>query len=412
MRTGGNTLRRRRAGRTLVSFCVAGVLSLALMAVTGCITPEPEPRPEPTPTATSTATSTPEVTPSSTSTSTATPTVEPTLTATATSTPTATRGPMPCVGFEGLPVGTQYVVPERFMESDVEITVRAFQWGNGQWTTDGYAEVDDQGLAGGSGQDMWINNVNLDFDFCCGVDGLALRFGEYGGNLNIEINGIFANFADFADIDGTEFDGVWVTVTDGLGNDTGTLTLKGEIWSFALGGQELWIDDVCRGECLPGPEVVECVDFEDPPLGEQYHILDSFQDSGAVIRVAAFQWGTGDWTTGGYAEVADGGLAGGSGQEMWINNVNLDFKLPRCPLESLVLRFGEYGGNVNLYINEEFKESDDLMDFDGQVIGGVEVRVVDGQENAPAKMELKGEIRSFAIGGQELAIDDVCPWVE
>jgi hypothetical protein len=42
----------------------------------------------------------------------------------------------------------------------------------------------------------------------------------------------------------------------------------------------------------------------------------------------------------------------------------------------------------------------------------VEVRVIDGQENKPAKMELTGKIRSFAIGGQELAIDDVCPWVE
>jgi hypothetical protein len=361
--------RRSRAGGVVAWVRLLSVLTLVLACAAGCVTPEPE--------------------------------------------PTVTPTPLPdCVDFEGLSVGTRYHVPDRFMDSDVEMTVRAFQWSTGEWTTDGFTEVDDEGRAGGSGQDMWINNVNLDFDFCCTVEGLTLRFGEYGGNLNIAINGVFQNFDDFVDIDGANLGGVTVTVTDGLGDDTGILTLKGEIWSFALGGQELWIDDVCHGGCLPGPEVVECVDFEDPLLGERYEILDSFQDSGAVITVAGFQWAGGEWTTGGYTEVADGGSAGSSGQEMWINNVNLDFKLARCPFRNLVIYFGEYGGNVNLDINGDFRNSADLVDFDGQIIGGVDVRVVDGKENSPGKMELEGEIRSFAIGGQELAIDDVCPWVE
>ena len=157
---------------------------------------------------------------------------------------------------------------------------------------------------------------------------------------------------------------------------------------------------------------MECVDLEDPALGEQCHIFDRFTDSGAEITVAAFQWGGGDWTTDGFAEITDQGMAGGTGQEVWINNVNLDFKLLGCPFESLVLHFGEYGGNVNIDINGDFRNAEDLLDFDGQIIGGVEVAVVDGDENVPAKMELLGEIRSFAIGGQELAIDDICPWVE
>ena len=74
--------------------------------------------------------------------------------------------------------------------------------------------------------------------------------------------------------------------------------------------------------------------------------------------------------------------------------------------------FGEYGGNVNVGLNGDSRNSANLLDFDGQIIGGVEVRVVDGDENAPAKLELLGEIRSFAIGGQGLAVDDVCPWGE
>ncbi len=382
MRTNGNESAEHRVRGMVPWLCMLSALTLVAICAAGCLTPVPTPTQEPEPTHTSTP-----------------------------KPPTPTVEPPPCVAFEGLTLGDSYRVPDRFVDSDVEITVRAFQWGNGEWTTDGFSEVDDQGLAGGSGQEMLINNVNLDFDFCCVLEeGLTLRFGEYGGNLNIEINGIFKNFENFADIEGANFDGVTVTVIDGLGDDMGTLTLKGEVWSFAIGGQELWIDDICPGKCLFEVQFIECVDFEDPPLGKQYPILGSFQDSRAVIRVAAFDLGGGSWATDGYTEVSDKGLAGGSGQEMWINNVNLDFKLLGCPFRSLVLLFGEYGGNVNLYINEEFRESDDLLDFDGQIIGGVEVRVVDGHENAPAKMELIGEIWSFAIGGQELAIDDVCPW--
>jgi len=384
MRTNGNQERQDRVPGRVLWLCILSVVTLAVICLAGCVTPPQEPEPMPT--------STPEK---------PTPTKE----------PTPTEAPSPCVSFEGLTLGDSYHVPDRFTDTDVEITVRAFQWGNGEWTTDGYAQVDDQGLAGGSGQEMWINNVNLDFDFCCVLEkGLTLKFGEYGGNLNIEINGIFKNFADFADIDGDNFDGVTVTVTDGLGNDTGTLTLEGEVWSFAIGGQELWIDDVCSSDCMFRAEFVECVDFEDPPLAQDYGVMDSFQDSGAMIRVAAFQQGGGQWTTADNTTVTDQGLAGGSGQEMWINNVNLDIKHLGCPFESLTIHFGEYGGNVNININGDFRNADDLLDFNGQMIGGVEVGVIDGHQNTPARMELKGEIRSFAIGGAELAIDDLCPW--
>ncbi|TKJ30797.1 MAG: hypothetical protein CEE40_03815 [Chloroflexi bacterium B3_Chlor] len=312
-----------------------------------------------------------------------------------------------CVDFEDLPLGTQYHVPERFTDSGVEITVRAFQWDNGDWTTDGFAEVSDTWDAGGSGHGMIVNNVNLDFDFCCTVSELTLKFGEYGGNLNIDVNGIFKNFENFADIDGSNFDGVTVTVTDGLGNDTGTLTLSGPITSFALGGQELVIDEICYGECAPAPEVVECVDFEDPPLAQQYFIFDRFNDSGVEITVAAFQWGDGRWTTDGYTHVTEQGLAGGSGQEMWINNVNLDFDFC-CTVREVTLKFGEYGGNLNIDVNGIFKNFDNFADMDGSNFDGVTVTVTDGLGNDTGTLTLSGPITSFALGGQELVIDDVC----
>jgi hypothetical protein len=43
------------------------------------------------------------------------------------------------------------------------------------------------------------------------------------------------------------------------------------------------------------------------------------------------------------------------------------------------------------------------------IIGEVELCVADWHEKSPAKMELMGEIRTFAIGGWELDIDDMYP---
>jgi hypothetical protein len=92
---------------------------------------------------------------------------------------------------------------------------------------------------------MMVNNVNLRFDFGTSWPGLSLYFGEYGGNLNIEVNGDFRNFEDFIDIHGILVGGVPVIVIGSAIAECGELFLAGEINSFAIGGQELFIDHVC-----------------------------------------------------------------------------------------------------------------------------------------------------------------------
>jgi len=150
----------------------------------------------------------------------------------------------PCVDFEDLTPDTVYIVTDTFTDSGATITVKQFQWSDGTWTSDGTAMVDDEQQAGGTGLDINCNNVNLNFDFGGPLGGLSLLYGEYGGNLNIDINGVFQNFEDFADIDGSTIGGVNVVVTS-LGGNLGKLELTGVINSFDIGGQELWVDDVC-----------------------------------------------------------------------------------------------------------------------------------------------------------------------
>jgi len=165
-------------------------------------------------------------------------------------------GSVGCVDFEDPLLGTTFYVGDIFTDSGATITVQSFQWSNSKWTTDGYAVIENDGLAGGSGQEIWVNNVNLDFDFGSPCSGISLLFGEYGGNLNIEINGDFRNFEDFVDINGATIGGVNVVVVNGFGNDKGSLKLSGTINSLVIGGQELCIDDVCPGAPGEMPDLI------------------------------------------------------------------------------------------------------------------------------------------------------------
>ncbi len=160
----------------------------------------------------------------------------------------------------------------------------------------------------------------------------------------------------------------------------------------------------CASTSGYGPD---CIEFEEPPLGTTYAVGASFADSGATVAVEPFQWSNGTWTSGGHARIENGGQAGGTGQEIWANNVNLRFVFPVRP-NVVFVRFGAYGGNLNLEINGDLKNFDNFASIDTSTIGGVAVAVVNGFGDGMGTLTLTGEIDSFAIGGQELAIDHVC----
>jgi hypothetical protein len=154
--------------------------------------------------------------------------------------------------FEDLTFGTSYLVGNTFNTSGVDVAVRPFTFSNGTLYSGGFTEVENGGLAGGSGNELEVNNVLLSFLFGS-TNGLSLDFGEYGGNLNLLINGDFRNFNTFSDIDGLNIGGVGVSVVNGFGNDIGSLSFSGIINEFAIGGQELWIDNI---NAVPVPAAV------------------------------------------------------------------------------------------------------------------------------------------------------------
>jgi len=163
----------------------------------------------------------------------------------------------PCIGFEDHAAGI-YVYSDVLFDAGAELAVLPFQWSSTAWTYNGFLDIGFAGLAGGSGQEAGTNNVNLGVSFPGPCNAVTFRFGEYGGNINLGVNGDFRNFENFADIHGTMIGGVLVVVTNGHSNDRGVVELQRAIGAsrftidrsivsatIIIGGQELWIDDIC-----------------------------------------------------------------------------------------------------------------------------------------------------------------------
>ncbi len=133
----------------------------------------------------------------------------------------------------------------------VTLTGEPFALAGGGTTTSGSAHRSDAQAAGGSGAELSDNNLLVDFGF--GVTGcaLTLRFGDAGGSENLRVNGALAVVGDLAELDGTTLGGVAVDVTAQPGSSQGTLTLGGPIRSFAIGGQEFFVDDVVLTRSAP-----------------------------------------------------------------------------------------------------------------------------------------------------------------
>jgi len=147
------------------------------------------------------------------------------------------------------------------------------------------------------------------------------------------------------------------------------------------------------------------LDFSDLTAGATYNVGDSFVSSGAVITGQEFYWLGGGSTTGGSATVETGGLAGGAGNELGLNNINLSFDFG-APLDGLALEYGYGGGNINLEINGDFVNVSDMLSIPHN-LGGTEIFTFDNNGSDGHMFVIGGQINSFALGGQELRIDNI-----
>lgn len=145
--------------------------------------------------------------------------------------------------------GSMYHVGDSFTSGGATHTFHNFFWPGATCSIvdpNGVATIGNAQLACGGGKELGLNNINDRIDFGTRVDWLALNYGEYGGNVNLRINGDCRNLDNLSDVNGSTVGGVKVWAIDyGTPDEScGIFYAVGPIDNFRIGGQEFWIDNV------------------------------------------------------------------------------------------------------------------------------------------------------------------------
>jgi hypothetical protein len=156
--------------------------------------------------------------------------------------------------FETPALGTLYNVGDTVALPGSTMSFRSYQLPNGVWTNMGAADINGLPLQarGGGVQELHTNNINVRFVPGQPLKSARFRFGWYGGNNNLNINGVHVNLASILAANGMVIGNVQVSITldanQPAGGRVGTLRmvpLPGfNIQRFYVGGQEFFIDNV------------------------------------------------------------------------------------------------------------------------------------------------------------------------
>ncbi len=254
-----------------------------------------------------------------------------------------------CLDFEDLDPGSQFGVGQTITTvgddgQPMTAEVRSFNNGPGATPSNGVVYVDNFQTSGGTGLDLAMDNANLYFQFDPPLNGLSLLFDD-GGSVNLSINGDERVLSDFSELNGQFVGGVQVLVmTNGI-DEHGELRLVGQIDSFAIGGQELWIDHLCKQPSTSGRPILSDISYldfeEDEPYGVGEEIkpaefmpvfIPVFDDQGNPMSVEVIPFFTAaGQQLDGYVAYDDRGIAGGDGMDLQLSGAGIaSISIPLC----------------------------------------------------------------------------------
>lgn len=157
-----------------------------------------------------------------------------------------------CYNFSSMSVGSSWSVGDSLSLATATVNFKQFRLGDGSWTSTGFAEIDASTNANGSPtKELELNNIMVQVVPDSDAYSATFLYADFGGNVNLGVNGDHRNVANMIALDGTVVGGCDVTVTQTISgsNRRGEVTIvpqEGEvIEKFGTGGQEFWIDDVC-----------------------------------------------------------------------------------------------------------------------------------------------------------------------
>ena len=145
-----------------------------------------------------------------------------------------------------------YSAPLTITEGEITASLKNFERGDKTWVIDGSVQFVDS-MKTQNTTSLFLNNANLGFEFVS-PECITLDFCDAGGNINLAVNDVFVNEDDFTAMTGPHLNGVDILVEMSEGG-CGMLMLRGDFQdfdfletgtiSFAVGGSELYLDNIC-----------------------------------------------------------------------------------------------------------------------------------------------------------------------
>ena len=156
-----------------------------------------------------------------------------------------------CITFEDLATDTSFAQGASVTTGGYTVDLQPFTYASGDTATTGRLTVRNDTLKPFHlGNKAFMNNVVISPQFSSPEDTLSFVYENFGGNLNLRVNGdLRYDLSDFASLNGQTVGGTQVfvnsTPTDPGGYGAGVVTLVGTINDLGIGGQELYVDDIC-----------------------------------------------------------------------------------------------------------------------------------------------------------------------
>lgn len=312
-----------------------------------------------------------------------------------------------CVDFETFPLGQTFSHGDVFFEESTRMTVGRYTGP----TTPALVTIGNDNFADGGGKEAVLDDAQITFDFLC-AQRVEFAYALVPGGLpgvRLGVNGSVLQVNNFTMLDGDVLGGAGIQVFGTTQAGRVVITSQGfpgGISRVLIGGNDLAIDNICHVECTGG---AICGGFSALPAGAVYSAddFDMFEDGGLIYITAAYLTPENNLIDGGDIRVSTDRKAGYSARELHFRNATAT--IIGC-MTGVSFRFGEYGEEIRLLINDDPTWVPSLAALNGTSLGGVDITV----QTLPAPggtvgfIRFDGQVTTLEIGGNDFYLDQFC----
>jgi hypothetical protein len=151
-----------------------------------------------------------------------------------------------CFSAESVPDGMSYHVRNGIAAPNHSLKFVSFTSPDGP-STEGTAKVTSRNVNGTSVKGVELTKIAVRHDSTSAPSTVTIRYADFGGGVNLRINGFSLVATHFGQLHGRQIGGASITVqqTQPGPARVGTLRLTGQLASFTVGGQSLLLEQAC-----------------------------------------------------------------------------------------------------------------------------------------------------------------------